>query len=133
MSSNFKKMVEAAEAQNQPQRLLILLAKSEIETNDKDEGISGTITPVICVDKTPDEITTFEDFVAEADLINTDWDMMFIAGLTGENNQMPTPEEADPILNKMVNDLMSGQDLSRYLVLDRNDETVDVFTQQTTH
>ncbi len=129
MSSNFLKMVAAAQAQDQPQRLLIMLAKSEIETDDKDKGMSGTITPVICVDKTPDEITTFEDFVAEADSINSDWDMLFIAGLAGENDQMPTPEEADPILNKMVNDLMTGQDLSRYLVLDRNEDPVDIFTE----
>ena len=122
-------MIDTAEAQEQPQRLLIMLAKSEIESNDKDEGMSGTITPVICVDKTPDEITTFEDFVIEADSINSDWDMMFIAALTGENNKMPTPEEADPILNKMVNDLMSGQDLSRYLVLDRNGDPVDIFSE----
>ncbi len=128
MSSNFLKMVAAAEAQDQPQRLLIMLAKSEIESNDEEKGASGTITPVICVDKTPDEITTFEDFVAEADQIDSSWDMMFIAGLAGENNEMPTPEEADPILNKMVNDLMSGQDLSRYLVLDRNEDPVDIFT-----
>jgi hypothetical protein len=128
MPSNFKKMVEAAEAQDQPQRLLIMLAKSEIEVNDKEKGMTGTITPVICVDKTPDEITTFRDFVAEADRINSEWDMLFIAGLAGENNQMPTPEDADPILNKMVNDLMSGQDLSKYLVLDRNDEPVDIFS-----
>jgi len=120
-------MIETAKTQDQPQRLLIMLAKSEIEVNDKEEGMSGTITPVICVDKTPDEITSFDDFVMEADSINSDWDMMFIACLSGENNKMPTPEEADPILNKMVNDLMSGQDLSRYLVLDRNEEPVDIF------
>jgi len=122
-------MVDTAEAQDQPQRLLFMLAKSEIEANDKEKGMSGTITPVICVDKTPDEITTFKDFVAEADSINSDWDMMFIAGLAGENNEMPTPEEADPILNKMVNELMSGGDLSRYLVLDRSDDPVDIFSE----
>ena len=128
MSSNFKKMIDAAEAQEQPQRILIMLAKSEIEISDKEKGMSGTITPVICVDKTPDEVTSFEDFVKEADSINSDWDMMFIAGLSGENNEMPTPEDADPILNQMVNNLMSGQDLSRYLVLDRNDDPVDIFS-----
>ncbi|PCI72011.1 MAG: ribonucleotide reductase subunit alpha [Gammaproteobacteria bacterium] len=127
MSSNFKKMIDAAKAQEQPQRILIMLAKSEVEENDKEKGMSGTITPVICVDKTPDEITSFEDFIKEADSINSDWDMMFIAGLSGENNEMPTPEDADPILNQMVNNLMSGQDLSRYLVLDRNDDPVDIF------
>ncbi len=128
MSSNFKKMIDAAEAQEQPQRILIMLAKSEVAENDKEKGMSGTITPVICVDKTPDEITSFEDFIKEADSINSDWDMMFIAGLAGENNEMPTPEDADPILNNMVNNLMSGQDLSRYLVLDRNDDPVDIFS-----
>ena len=128
MSSNFKKMIDAAQAQDQPQRILIMLAKSEVEESDKEKGISGTITPVICVDKTPDEITSFEDFVKEADSINSEWDMMFIAGLAGENNEMPTPEDADPILNQMVNNLMSGQDLSRYLVLDRNDDPVDIFS-----
>ena len=123
-------MVETAKSESQ--RLLIMLAQSDIETDDE-EGMSGTITPVICVDKTADEITTFEDFIAEADAIDSGWDMMFIAGLAGKNNEMPTPEEADPILNKMVNDVMNGQDLSQYLILDRNEAPVDIFTEHTNH
>lgn len=133
MSSNFKKLIDAAKAQDQPQRLLIMLAKSTIETTNSDEAVSGTITPVTCVDKTPDEVSTFENFVIEADKVNSDWDMLFIGGLAGKNNEMPTTEDADPFLNKMVDDLMSGNGLSRYLVLDRNDEIVDLQTDQTTH
>jgi hypothetical protein len=127
MDSHFEKMLAAAKAQPEPQRLLFMLAKSEIDSSDEETGIKGTISPVMCVDKLPEELTSFENFVSEADKISSDWDMIFMAGVGGENQQMPTPEEAEPILNKMVDDLMSGQDLSRYLVIDRSNQPVDIF------
>jgi hypothetical protein len=126
MSSNFRKMINAADSQPEPQRLLFMLAKSEIDSSNEETGHHGTITPILCVDKLPSELSTFEDFVAEADHINNDWDMIFMAGIGGENQQVPTPEEAEPILNKMVDDLMNSQDLSRYMVIDRDDLPVDI-------
>ncbi|SHE75594.1 hypothetical protein SAMN04487965_0583 [Microbulbifer donghaiensis] len=126
MQSNFQKLIEAAQNQPQPQRLLFLLAKAERNNNPKKSTAKGAITPVMCVDKLPEELSSFADFIAEADGIDTSWNMILIAGLNGENGQAPTTEEAEPLLNKMANDLMQGQDLSRYLILDREENQIEM-------
>ena len=126
MHSNFQKLIGAAQNQAQPQRLLFLLAKAERNNNPKKSTAKGAITPVMCVDKLPEELTTFADFVAEADGIDTSWNMILIAGLNGENGQAPTTDEAEPLLNKMANDVMQGQDLSRYLILDREENQIEM-------
>lgn len=126
MQSNFHSLVSAAQNQPQPQRLLFLLAKAERSNNPKKSTARGEITPVMCVDKLPEELTSFADFVAEADGIDRSWNMILIAGMNGEDGQAPTTEEAEPLLNKMANDLMQGQDLSRYLILDREENQIEM-------
>lgn len=126
MSSNFNQLVDAAKAQSEPQRLLFLLAKSERTNKEKKSTANGTITPVMCVDKLPDELSDLSAFIVEADGINQDWDMLFIAGMNGANNQPPSPDDAGPLLEKMADDLMQGKDLSRYLVIDREDNLIEI-------
>ncbi len=126
MSSNFMELVKAAKAQPEPQRLLFLLAQSERSNKAHKSNAKGTITPVMCVDKEPEELTGFSRFVSEADSMSKNWDMMLVAGMNGEGGKAPTTEDAEPLLNKMANDLMSGQDLSRYLILDRNEDQVNI-------
>ena len=110
INSNFTKLVQAAKAQAEPQRLLFLLAKSERTNKSKKSRARGTIAPVACVDKLPQELTTIKKFSAEADQISTDWNMILIAGMNGSDGQAPSSEDAEPLLNKMANDLLSGQD-----------------------
>lgn len=129
VDSNFQKLVNAAKSQSEPQRLLFLLAKSERENKARKSRARGTITPIACVDKLPEELSTIKKFVSEADQINSDWDMIFIAGMNGSEGKAPTTEEAEPLLNKMANDLMGGQDLSRYLILTRDDQQVELMSE----
>lgn len=49
-----------------------------------------------------------------------------IAGLSGTNGQAPSEEDAEPNLNKMTNDVANGADLSRYVVLDRQEQAMDI-------
>ena len=79
---------------------------------------------MVCVDKLPEEIESFEALVAEADNISKDWSFILIAGLAGENGKASTIEEADPYLNQMTNGLTMGEDLSRYLIFDRNENPI---------
>lgn len=127
MSSLFNEMLETARQQIEPQRLLFMLAQSDGDNSSTDEGC-GTITPLMCVDKTPAELTDFASFVSEADSISTEWNMIFIGAMSGQNGQQPTSDEADPLLNLMVNNLMAGQDLSRYLILDRQEQRLEIGT-----
>lgn len=125
MISTFADLLTAAIEQDEPQRLLFLFAKTESESsNDDTNEQHGSLAPVMCVDKLPEEIESFSTLTAEADSISTDWDILFTVGLSGKHGMPPTEEEAEPFLNKMANDLSSGQSMSQYLVFDRNEDQV---------
>ncbi|SFG78421.1 ribonucleotide reductase subunit alpha [Neptunomonas qingdaonensis] len=126
VSGEFTKLLEAAKQQEQPQRLLMLFARAEGNKKKKDNASheTGTVTPLMCVDKLPEEIDSFEALIKEADAIVDDWSFVLIAGLGGNNGEAPPTEAAEPYLNQMANDLMMGQDLSGYTILDRQQHPV---------
>ncbi|GGK62566.1 ribonucleotide reductase subunit alpha [Amphritea balenae] len=127
MISKFSDLLEMAATQDEPQRLLMLFAKAEGgSSNPKKQRKQqhGTIEPVMCVDKLPEEIESFKALVAEADNISKEWNFIIVAGLAGENGQAPTTEDADPYLNQMANGLTMGEDLSRYLIFDRDENPI---------
>lgn len=115
------------EEQPEPQRLLFLFAKSEgVNKKKSKKNQSGQLQPVMCVDKLPQELSTFENLVKEADGVSKDWDFIFIAGLSGANGEAPSTDDAEPYLNKMTNDLSNGQDMSRYVVFDRDEKPIEI-------
>ncbi len=127
MISKFSDLLEMAQSQDQPQRLLMLFALAEGgSSNPKKQRKKqhGTIAPVMCVDKLPEEVGSFAELVAEADQISRGWNFVIIAGLSGENGVAPTTEDADPYLNQMANGLTMGEDLSRYLIFDREENPI---------
>lgn len=121
MSAIFQDLLQMATTQEQPQRLLFLFAQPE-EVSDN----SGHVKPVMCVDKLPEELTTFEALLAEADNISKDWSFILISGLSGKKGKAPTTEDAEPFLNKMSNDLVGGQDLGRYMIVDREENPLEM-------
>ena len=124
MISSFNELLQAASQQDDAQRLLLLFANAESSSKKHKSTQRGTIAPVMCVDKLPQEIASFEALTEEADAISKDWNFVFIAGLSGKGDVAPTTEEADPYLNKMTNDLASGQDMSQYVVFDRSGSAI---------
>lgn len=126
VSGEFTKLLEAAKQQDQPQRLLMLFARAEGDEEKASNGSheTGTVTPLMCVDKLPEEIDSFEALVKEADAIESNWSFVLIAGLGGIDGEAPPTEAADQYLNQMANDLMMGQDLSGYTILDRQQSPV---------
>ncbi len=124
MISTFSELLTAAEEQEQPQRLLLLFAKADGQSGKKKGEQEGSLTPVMCVDKLPEEITSFSALSEEADSISKEWDFMFVVGLSGENGSAPSPEDAEPYLNQMANNLATGQDLSQYVIFDRKENPV---------
>ena len=124
MISNFSELLDAASKQNQPQRLLLLFATAQASSKKKKQTQHGTLSPVMCVDKLPEEITSFAGLLKEADNISKSWDFVFALGLSGQNGSAPTSEEAEPFLNKMTNDLVSGQNIAQYAIFDREENPV---------
>ena len=130
MSQMFSELLDMANQQDEPQRLLFLFTEAEgnkkaSKANGKNPQ-RGLITPKMCVDKLPSELGDYKDLVKEADSINSDWDFVFIAGLSGQNGKPPSSEEADQYLNKMTNDVASGQNIARYVVFDREGNPIEL-------
>ncbi|RTR37967.1 ribonucleotide reductase subunit alpha [Shewanella canadensis] len=127
MIKMFKELLQMTNEQSAPQRLMFLFADAE-STNPKKskKHQRGTISPVMCVDKLPSELTTFDALVKEADSIAKQWNFVFIASLSGENGVAPTTDEAEPFLNKMANDIETGNGIGRYVIFDREENPIEL-------
>ncbi len=127
MAGMFSDLIKKANEQAEKQRLLFLFAKAD-ETNKsrKREEKKGSIEPTMVVDKLPDELGDFSDLVKEADTLNKDWDFIFIASLSGDSTKPPTSDQAEPYLNKMTNDVVTGSNIYRYVVFDRKENPIEL-------
>lgn len=127
MASMFTDLIKKAGEQADKQRLLFLFAKTdETKKSRKREEKKGSIEPTMVVDKLPEELGDFSSLVKEADSLNPDWDFIFIASLSGDSKTPPTSEEAEPFLNKMTNDVVTGSNIYRYVVFDRLENPIEL-------
>lgn len=127
MISMFQDLLDLAEEQPSPQRLLFLFAAAhQSNKSRKKSDKKGTIEPTMVVDKLPNELTDFPGLVSEADSLNKNWDFVFIASLSGENNTPPQSEDAEPFLKTMTNDVISGNNIHRYVVFDRSENPIEL-------
>ncbi|MBL4911332.1 MAG: ribonucleotide reductase subunit alpha [Alteromonadaceae bacterium] len=123
----FKDLLKMTAEQDQPQRLLFLFANADAENPKKSKKHQhGTVTPVMCVDKLPEELSTFATLVKEADAIEKNWNFIFIASLNGENGAAPSTDDAEPYLNKMTHDIESGHEIGRYVIFDREENAIEI-------
>ena len=127
-------MLAAARQQEEPQRLLFVFLEASLPKDfDADEadrfnaGQGGALKPVMCVDKTLDELGTFAELVAESEQMQQNWHIVIIASLDGKNGIPPSTEQAEQPLKSMMQTVMSGGDLSRYVAFDKNGEPVEFY------
>ncbi|MFQ3250280.1 MAG: hypothetical protein ACI9O6_002118 [Glaciecola sp.] len=127
MISMFSDLLEMSGEQPDPQRLLFLFAAADpTNKSAKREDKKGTIEPTMVVDKLPSEVPSFESLIKEADSINKKWDFVFIASLSGQNKQPPSSEDAEPFLDQMTDDVMTGKNIRRYVVFDRKENPIEL-------
>lgn len=124
--SQFIELINQAKSDPQRQRFLFLFAKATNLMEEKDRGSynSGTIESVMCVDKSPEELTTFNSLVEEADGQTKKWDFIFASTISGKGDNDPLPQEVDSALHKMSNAFSNGEDLSQYVVWDREEKII---------
>jgi hypothetical protein len=122
---HFNDLLTAARAQPLPQRLLYVFAGVELPGDANaaqraafEAGQGGAMTPLMCVDKGPDELGSFDALVAEAAQFGHDWVLVFSAALSGTRQQAPTRTDADLPLQSMVEAIKRGE-LGAYLPFDR--------------
>jgi hypothetical protein len=133
MLSNFDDLLRAAGEQAEPQRLLFVFVRAalpESPTSDQHErhaqGEGGTLTPVLCVDKAPHEITSFSALVSESSNTGLAWDLVFVAAMEGRAGIPPSNDEAAQPLRLMVNAINEGQ-ISRFAAFDREGDPIQFY------
>lgn len=122
--STFDDLLAAARAQAQPQRLLFVFAGIELPedaTPDQrrrfQQGQGGALVPQMCVDKSPDELASFDQLRQEAASLGQPWGMVFAAAMSGAPGKAPTSADADAPLQKMVEAIRQGQ-IQAYIPFD---------------
>ena len=122
--SNFDDLLAAARAQPLPQRLLMVFAAIELpddatpaERAAFEKGQGGALVPQMCVDKSPDELSSFEQLKEEAAGFGQPWGMVFAAAMSGSAGKPPTSADADAPLQKMVESIRQGR-IQNYIPVD---------------
>ena len=101
-----------AQAQAEPQRLLMVFTAAEIEPDASpaqraahEAGQGGVLRPLMCVDKDPAELTDFAALAAEARHAGPAWSLMFAAALAGRS----TAKEVERMLELLVKRVETGE------------------------
>lgn len=113
--SSFDDLLRAAREQSEPQRLLFVFASAALPDDSTPEqrarfeaGEGGALTPLMSVNKTPEELGTFAALVEESRQFGHDWAIVFVASLSGRDGRAPTSEEADQSLQGMIESIKTG-------------------------
>lgn len=137
--SAFQQLLQAAAAQPDPQRLLFVFAAAGLPDEATPEqrarfeaGEGGSLTPLACVDRRLDELTDFAGLVEDARTACPPWDLVFVAGLSGQGGQQPTHAQVDAAIAAMVEGVRTGR-LDAYLALDLAGEAVSFHWQPAGH
>lgn len=114
--ASFDDLLRSASQQTQAQRLLFVFTKAELPDDATPEqrarfqaGEGGTLTPLMCVDKSPDELTSFDALLEESRRAGPAWDIVFVAALSGSAGRHPTSADAEAPLQRMVESVKSGR------------------------
>lgn len=125
--SSFTDFIAAAKSQPEPQRLLFVFTESEAAPGQASGGSAGqqrgTLTPVMCVDKLPDELASFAGLLAESQRTGQHWDVVFAAALSGQAGVAPASDAAELPLKKMIDAIQQGA-IGNFLAFDRAGELV---------
>ena len=113
--TDYASLIASARRQQQPQRLLFTFTRAEAEPG----GQGQSLTPVLCADKLPEELDSFEALLEESTRMPAHWDVVFVAGLAGSGGQPPAPQQCEAPLRAMVRAIEEGR-IDHLLAFDRN-------------
>ncbi|MEO6745081.1 MAG: ribonucleotide reductase subunit alpha [Caldimonas sp.] len=128
--ASFDDLLRAATEQPEPQRLLFVFATAGIDSDATPEqraryeaGQGGTLTPLMCVDKLPSDLASFDALQEESREFDQAWDMVFVAALPGSGGVSPSSQQAEAPLQRMVDAIKSGR-IGGFIGFDANGQPV---------
>ncbi|HLD67454.1 MAG TPA: ribonucleotide reductase subunit alpha [Pseudomonas sp.] len=131
--AEFADLLAASRAQSEPQRLLFVFVAAELPADATEqerqrhaEKQGGSLKPVLCVDKLPDELVDFASLLAESGRTGIEWDLVFAAGLAGRAGLAPNSDEAEQPLKMMVGAIEAGS-IGNFLAFDREGQALKLY------
>ena len=131
--NSFDDLLRAARSHRERQRLLFVFAGTERPDEATPEqrerfaqGEGGVLVPLMCVDKLPEELESFDALVRESQQFEQPgqpWRLVFTAALSGTAAQAPSDDDADKVLRRMVEAVKTGA-FSAYLPFNRDGQPV---------
>jgi hypothetical protein len=130
--TSYADLLAAAMKQAEPQRLLFVFAEAELPGGRTDAekqrfhaGAGGALSPVMCVDKLPGELSSFESLVEESRQTGKNWDIVFVSSLSGRSGIAPGSDEAVASLELMIQAVKNGA-IGNFLVFNRNGDLIQL-------
>jgi hypothetical protein len=125
--SNFDDLLQTARYETLPQRLLFVFVATELPTDcteqqrqEFENGQGGALAPLMCVDKSPQELDSFAALSREAAQFEQPWGLVFAAAMSGAApGQPPCDVAIDQALQGMVENLKQGR-IDGYIPFDQN-------------
>lgn len=131
--NHFDDLLQMARAQRERQRLLFVFAGTELPENataeqraDFEQGEGGALVPLMCADKLPEELASFDTLLQEARQFehpDHPWKLVFAAALGGSTETPPSEDDAGAVLDRMVEAVKTGM-IDTYLPFNRSGEPV---------
>lgn len=133
--TSYADLLAAATKQAEPQRLLFVFAEAELPSGRTDAekqrfhaGAGGALSPVMCVDKLPQELSSFESLVEESRQTGKNWNIVFVSSLSGRAEIAPGSDEAVASLELMIQAVKNGA-IGNFLAFNRNGDLVQLRRQ----
>jgi hypothetical protein len=113
--TRFDDLLRSAREQSEPQRLLFVFTSAGVPDDATPEqrirfeaGQGGTLTPLMCVDKAPDEWASFDALAEESRQLGQPWDIVFVAAMAGHDGHSPTSVDAEAPRQRRVESIKAG-------------------------
>jgi len=130
--SSYEDLLNSANAQTEPQRLLFVFASAELpgdcteeQRKEFKECKGWLLTPIMCVDRLASDREDFDSLVEESRQTEMGWDIVFVAALGGKSGAAPTSDDAEYPLKVMVKSIHDGN-VGGYLAFKKNGELLQL-------
>ena len=120
--SSYEDLLNAANQQAEPQRMLFVFTSAEPSGKARQEG---TLTPVMCFDKPASERGDFASLVEESLQTGMSWDIVFVACMSGKSGVAPSSKEAEQPLKTMIQSIQDGN-IGSFLAFNREGELIQL-------
>lgn len=125
--ASFDDLLRAARAQPRPQRLLFVFAAAVMPDAPTpaqraafEAGEGGALEPVMCVDKSPDDLAGWDALLEESRAAGPAWQVVFVGAMDAADTRA-----TDAALERLVAAVREGR-LAGLLPLDRQGRVLDL-------